>query len=244
MILTRNYLASGGEDNKVIIWDLVHEKGVMQLNDHSKQVQVVRWNKGEENILLTGSFDRTIKLFDARQNTPALSIVIPSDVEAAEWHPTDKFIFGATFESGYISLFDMRKNTTFASFKGHFNECTDISFSKEQNGLFVTGSRDCTVKVWDAENLVTEASGDISATLLTQRFVKTTNGKIQTCKFADDVSYTVAAGGTQGDLFIWQIEEDKNVCARYGLKWQNEEDDDVMKQKMLKNRIKFRKNKK
>jgi hypothetical protein len=41
-----------------------------------------------------------------------------------------------------------------------------------------------------------------------------------TCKFADDVDYTLAVGGSKGELFIWQLEESPVFCNRYGLKWE------------------------
>jgi len=31
------------------------------------------------------------------------------------------------------------------------------------------------------------------------------------------MDYTIAVGGSRGELFIWQLEENPNFCERYGL---------------------------
>jgi hypothetical protein len=39
-------------------------------------------------------------------------------------------------------------------------------------------------------------------------------------KFSDDVDYTIACGGSKGELFIWQLEENPIFCNRYGIKFE------------------------
>jgi hypothetical protein len=43
-------------------------------------------------------------------------------------------------------------------------------------------------------------------------------GELFNCSFSNDISNTIAAGGSKGELFIWQLEENKEFCNRYGLK--------------------------
>ena len=34
------------------------------------------------------------------------------------------------------------------------------------------------------------------------------------------MDYTIAVGGSRGELFIWQLEENPNFCERYGLNFE------------------------
>lgn len=61
------YLASGSADQTVRIWDL--EEGVCKMtytDAHSDKVQVVRWNRKNEQILLTGGYDGNVNVIDVR----------------------------------------------------------------------------------------------------------------------------------------------------------------------------------
>lgn len=55
--------------------------------------------------------------------------------------------------------------------------------------------------------------------LLMEKFVKNSTGELFCCKFADDLDYSVAVGGSKNSLFIWELEENVNFCNRYGLKY-------------------------
>ncbi len=36
------------------------------------------------------------------------------------------------------------------------------------------------------------------------------------------MDYTLAIGGSKGELMIWQLEENPNFCERYGLKFEGD----------------------
>jgi len=60
-------LASGSADTTVRIWDL--EEGACKAtftNLHKNKVQVVRWNNCNEQLLLTGGYDRVLNVVDVR----------------------------------------------------------------------------------------------------------------------------------------------------------------------------------
>lgn len=61
------YLASGSADTTVRIWDLEEQACKATFtNLHKNKVQVVRWNKQNEQILLTGGYDRVLNVVDVR----------------------------------------------------------------------------------------------------------------------------------------------------------------------------------
>jgi hypothetical protein len=51
-------------------------------------------------------------------------------------------------------------------------------------------------------------------------------------------------GGSQGELFIWQLEENPSFCNRYGIKWEDQKISDefnnISKKRLMSNRLKLR----
>ena len=54
---------------------------------HKDKVQAVQWNSVEPTVLLTGSYDRTVRTFDTRSPNDGVGAVVGADVEAVRWDP-------------------------------------------------------------------------------------------------------------------------------------------------------------
>lgn len=96
------------------IWDLDEVICKASYNDlHSDKVQVVRWNRVNEQVLLTGGYDGKINILDVRSSTGNLSTKLEKgtykDIESALWHPVAEHSFLVTTESGHMVGFDTRR---------------------------------------------------------------------------------------------------------------------------------------
>lgn len=65
---------------------------------HKDKVQAVQWNEKEPTVLLTGSYDRTVRVFDSRAPDAGVGAAVGgADVEAVRWDPWDAHGFYVCF---------------------------------------------------------------------------------------------------------------------------------------------------
>ena len=202
----------------------------------------MKFNKCEDNVLLSGSYDHTIKIYDIRNSKSATQLKVSHDIESIDFSGLNKYRFLVAYETGLVEEYDiMNLSKPVFSFQAHKKAATSVSYCNKTNGLFATCSLDSHIKVWDSENLINQAPSQLA-----EKFLKKTTGELFCVKFADDIDYTLAVGGSKGELLIWQLEQSKTFCDRYGLKWQgdimdvNDNTNNLMKKKLMSNRIKFK----
>ena len=218
-----NFVLSSGADCKALIWDLNASGKLAKLSfkEHTDKIQSCKWNKNEENLFVTGSFDKTIKIFDTREKKSVFTYKIHSDIECIDWNKLDSYQMLFSFEDGRVQLFDLKNFGALADFKAHKKEATSVCFSNRFKSLFSSVGRDGRVKIWDSGVIKGNDSGENEATLVLEKLIKKSIGELFTCKFSEDCENTIAVGGSKGELYIWQLEESPIFCSKYGLKYED-----------------------
>ena len=152
-----HYVAAATSSGKVILYDLGHAGlPAAQLHEHFRQVHKVTFNPHRGSLLLSGSQDGTVRLWDVRDVRQASTLRSKhkysgqSDgVRDVKWSPTDGVDFAFGTDSGWIQRWDMRNlKTAKIKIPAHSTTCNTIDWHPDGKHIVSAGS-DKTVRVWD-----------------------------------------------------------------------------------------------
>ena len=228
----RNLLASASADTTVKLWDLsrpmsgTSSSALRSFSAHTDKVQSVAWqvgapggSSGTENpaVLLSGSYDKTIRVFDARMAEQAVVARIGADVEAVRWNGWKEHSFLVALESGIVQGFDVRALTpsgtdaALYTLVAHDGACTSLDISPHIPGCLLTAGTDRQVKIWNVDS---DGDKPQSISLVSARDLGI--GKLFTTSFSPNDPLTIAAAGSGGKLHIWDTLTNPGVRRTFG----------------------------
>lgn len=137
-------------------------KPQLVLKGHEKEGFGLSWNPTKKGLLLSGSDDNIIYIWNIEGQEMKGASLEPylefkgheSVVEDVCWHKTDENIFGSVSDDKKLRIWDIRtrEDSVYTVF-AHTEEILSLDFSPFDEKLLLTSSADKTVKLWDIRKL-------------------------------------------------------------------------------------------
>ncbi|XP_068651904.1 WD-40 repeat-containing protein MSI4-like [Aristolochia californica] len=188
---------SVGDDSCLILWDARagNSPSVKVEKAHNADLHCVDWNPHDENLILTGSADNSVRMFD-RRNLTSGGIGSPvhkfeghkAAVLCVQWSPDRSTVFGSSAEDGFLNVWDYEKvgkkkdrvgtrmpNSPpglFFQHAGHRDKVVDFHWNASDPWTIVSVSDDCestggggTLQIWRMSDLIYRPEEEVLAEL-------------------------------------------------------------------------------
>ncbi|KAK9132716.1 hypothetical protein Scep_012244 [Stephania cephalantha] len=188
---------SVGDDSCLILWDARagSTPAVKVEKAHNADLHCVDWNPHDVNLILTGSADNSVRMFD-RRNLTSGGVGSPihkfeghkAAVLCVQWSPDKSSVFGSAAEDGFLNIWDHEKVSKkkdrvgtrmpnappglFFQHAGHRDKVVDFHWNAYDPWTIVSVSDDCgstggggTLQIWRMSDLIYRPEEEVLAEL-------------------------------------------------------------------------------
>ena len=185
-----NFIASGGMDKCVFLWDVGTKQIVKRYRAHLATINCVVFNE-ESTVILSGSVDGTVKAWDIKSKSKdPIQILDEAKDSVTSISVSDHEIVTSSLD-GRIRRYDLRKGIM--DDDDLTKSCVNISLSKDGQCILANCLTNCI-------KLVDKDSGEI---LNEYRGHLNNKYKLESCFMLND-SYIVS-GSEDGKLYFWDL---------------------------------------
>ena len=146
-----NKLASGGNDNKLFVWDGLNPKPLHQFTDHSAAVKAIAWSPHQRGILASGggTADKTIKTWNTLTGNLVHDVNTGSQVCNLIWSKnSNELVSTHGYSRNQIIVWKYPSMQQIAQLTGHTYRVLYLSLSPDGETI-VTGAGDETLRFWN-----------------------------------------------------------------------------------------------
>lgn len=137
---------SGGDDYSSSLWDIPSATEIVSYSEHSDYVRCGCASKLNGDVFITGSYDHTVKVFDARTKSSVMTIEHGHPVESVLLFPSGGLLVSAG--GRYVKVWDVLKGgQLLVSLKNHHKTVTCLCLNSSGQRL-LSGSLDRHVKIY------------------------------------------------------------------------------------------------
>lgn len=143
-------LASGGNDNKLMVWDKLSETPLFKLSDHTAAVKAIAWSPHQRHLLASGggTADRRIKFWNTQSGKCVRELDTGSQVCNLAWSKNSNEIVSTHgYSQNQIVVWKYPSMSQVASLTGHTFRVLYLAMSPNGETI-VTGAGDETLRFW------------------------------------------------------------------------------------------------
>ncbi len=148
-------LASGGEDEKIRIWNI--NKGAQEtklttvLSGHNGRIWSLAFSPCDNNLLVSGGDDSVIRLWDVRGEVIISALQEHKGRVYFLAFSPDGVLLASGSEDHTVRLWNVENRQRIAILEGHTTRIRSVAFSPDGT-MLASGSHDGTVRLWDVQS--------------------------------------------------------------------------------------------
>ncbi|UNI15485.1 hypothetical protein JDV02_002014 [Purpureocillium takamizusanense] len=195
-------LYSASADTHLASWDLTSGARIRRYIGHEEVINTMDVSKRGEELLISGSDDCTIGIWDPRTKNAVDYIETDFPITALAMSQAGNEIFSGGIDND-IRVWDLRKKSVVYSMLGHSDTVTSLRVSPDSQSL-LSYAMDATVRTWDIRPFAP-----------TERHIRTLDGsnagmeKNLLGASWDAEGKKIAAGSGDGTANVWSSETGK-----------------------------------
>lgn len=143
-------LAASTYKGDILVHDTETNIQLANLHEHDKRAWFVDFSRLKPSLLLSGSDDQTVKLWDVRTDSSSMTLRTDANVCCVKFNPEEANEFAFASADHNVYSYDMRHpNTPLCVFEGHWRAVSHVVFLNRSE--LVSASTDSSCKLWNVE---------------------------------------------------------------------------------------------
>ncbi|MPC29304.1 U3 small nucleolar RNA-associated protein 15 homolog [Portunus trituberculatus] len=141
-------IVSFSDDKTGVVWDMTNEDKLCTLSGHTDFIRTGLASPASQHIILTGSYDHTVRLWDTRTSSSVLTVDHGAPVESLVCFPSG----GVFVSSGgcEVKVWDAISGRLLSKVSQHHKTITCLALASNQKRL-LSGSLDRHIKIYDVD---------------------------------------------------------------------------------------------
>ncbi|KAK2387875.1 cell division cycle 20.2, cofactor of APC complex [Trifolium repens] len=144
-------LASGGNDNQLLVWNQHSQQPTLRLTEHTAAVKAIAWSPHQSNLLVSGggTADRCIRFWNTTNGHQLNSVDTGSQVCNLAWSKNvNELVSTHGYSQNQIMVWKYPSLTKVATLTGHSMRVLYLAMSPDGQTI-VTGAGDETLRFWN-----------------------------------------------------------------------------------------------